>query len=140
MVRPYSLDLRERVVAAAEAGQSCRTVAKTFGVSVSSVVKWRQRARATGSAAAKPMGGKRPVRLAGQRAFILERIATTPHITIRGLAAELAERGIIASYGTVWTFVHRHGQSFKKKPAGQRTGSARRRLSPQPLEEASAPD
>lgn len=28
MVRPYSLDLRERVVAAAEAGQSCRAVAK----------------------------------------------------------------------------------------------------------------
>ena len=45
MVRPYSLDLRERVVAAAEAGQSCRTVADRFGVSVASVVKWRQRAR-----------------------------------------------------------------------------------------------
>ena len=64
MVRPYSLDLRERVVAAAEAGQPCRAVGKRFGVSVSSVVKWRQRARATGSAAAKPMGGKRPVLLA----------------------------------------------------------------------------
>ena len=46
MVRPYSLDLRERVGAAAEAGQSCRTVADRFGVSVASVVKWRQRARA----------------------------------------------------------------------------------------------
>ena len=54
MVRPYSFDLRERVVAAAEAGQPCRAVGKRFGVSVSSVVKWRQRARATGSAAAKP--------------------------------------------------------------------------------------
>jgi transposase len=46
MVRSYSLDLRERVVAAAEAGQSCRAVANRFGVSGSSVVKWRQRARA----------------------------------------------------------------------------------------------
>ena len=51
MVRPYSLDLRERVVGAAEAGQSCRTVADRFGVSVASVVKWRQRARARGSPA-----------------------------------------------------------------------------------------
>jgi len=124
MVRPYSLDLRERVVAAAEAGQSCRAVAKRFGVSVSSVVKWRGRARTTGSAAAKPMGGKRPVRLAGQRAFILDRIATKPDITIRALKAELAEHGTIASYGAVWTFVHRQDLSHKKKPARSRAGSA----------------
>ena len=117
MVRPYSLDLRERVVAAAEADQSCRAVAKRFGVSVSSVVKWRQRARATGSAAAKPMGGKRPVLLAGRSAFILERIALEPHISIRALQAELAAHGTIASYGAVWTFLHRQDLSHKKKLA-----------------------
>ena len=60
MVRPYSLDLRERVVSAVEEGQSCRAVAETFGVSVASAVKWSQRFRTTGTAAAKPMGGKRP--------------------------------------------------------------------------------
>ena len=124
MVRPYSLDLRERVVAAAEAGQSCRAVARTFGVGISSVVKWRQRARATGSAAAKPMGGKRPVLLAGQRAFILERIALKPHISVRALQAELARHGTIASYGAVWTFLHRQDLSHKKKPARRRTGPA----------------
>ena len=124
MVRPYSLDLRERVVAAAEAGQSCRATAKLFGVSTSSVVKWRQRARATGSAAAKPMGGRRPVLLAGQRAFILERIALRPHISIRALQAELARSGTRASYGAVWTFLHRQKLSHKKKPARRRAGSA----------------
>lgn len=122
MVRPYSLDLRERVVAAVESGQSCRAVAKTFGVGVSSVVKWSQRQRATGSAAAKPMGGKRPVVLAGQRAFILDRIRRQPNISLRALAAELAERGITVSYGAVWTFVHREGLSHKKKPASRRAG------------------
>ena len=65
MVRPYSLDLRERVVSAVEEGQSCRAVAETFGVSVASAVKWSQRFRTTGTAAAKPMGGKRPFLLAG---------------------------------------------------------------------------
>ena len=140
MVRPYSLDLRERAVAAAEAGQSCRAVAKRFGVSVSSVVKWRQRARATGSAAAKPIGGKRPVLLAGQRAFILDRIALKPHISIRALQAELAERGTIASYGAVWTFLHRQDLSHKKKPARRRAGPARRRSQARPLEGASAQD
>ena len=123
MARPYSLDLRERVVAAVEAGQSCRAVAKTFGVSVSSVVKWRQRERETGSPAAKAMGGKRPILLAGQHAFIMDRIATKPDITVRGLMAELAERGAKTSYGAVRTYMHRNGQSFKKKPARQRTGS-----------------
>jgi transposase len=43
MARPYSLDLRERVVAAVAAGQSCRQVAALFKVSVASVVKWSQR-------------------------------------------------------------------------------------------------
>ena len=40
MARAYSLDLRERVVGAVAAGQTCRSVAKTFMVSVASVVKW----------------------------------------------------------------------------------------------------
>ncbi|MFQ5535445.1 MAG: hypothetical protein ACE5EM_11560, partial [Sphingomonadales bacterium] len=60
---------------AVAAGQSCRSVAATFGVSVSSVVKWSQRARMTGSAAAKPMGGRRPYRLAAERDWLLGRIA-----------------------------------------------------------------
>lgn len=123
MVRPYSLDLRERVVAAVERGQSCRAVAETFGVSVASVVKWSQRFRQTGTAAAKPMGGKRPILLAGQRAFILDRINTVPNISLRALAAELAERGIVISHGAVWLFVHREGLSFKKKRAPRRAGS-----------------
>ena len=51
MVRPYSLDLRERVVAALAGGASCRVVASRFGVSVSTVVRWGQRQRETGSPA-----------------------------------------------------------------------------------------
>lgn len=51
MARAFSLDLRERVVAAVSRGLSCRAVAVRFDVSVASVVKWAQRARATGSPA-----------------------------------------------------------------------------------------
>jgi transposase len=58
--------------------------------------------------------------LAGQHAFIMERIAIKPNITIRGLLAELAERGTKSSYGAVRNYLHRNGQSFKKKPARQR--------------------
>jgi transposase len=98
MARSYSLDLRERVDAAVAAGQSCRKVASTFGVSVASVVKWSQRFRATGSAAARRMGGNRPYALAGERDWLLGRLAKKPDVTLRGLVGELAERGLVVSY------------------------------------------
>ena len=66
MARAYSLDLRERVVAAVAAGESCRAVAATFKVSVASVVKWSQRYRATGSAAAYKVGGPAPLCVAAR--------------------------------------------------------------------------
>ena len=87
MVRAYSLDLRERAVMRVMAGESCRQVAKVFKISVASVVKWRQRFRATGSAAAKPMGRRRPRRLAAEREWILARFAAVPDLTLRGVAA-----------------------------------------------------
>ena len=126
MGRAYSLDLRERVVAAVAAGESCRAVAATFKVSVASVVKWSQRFRTTGSAAAMPMGGNRPYVLAGERDWLLQRLAAQPDITLRALLAELAERGIKVSYYAVWHFFEHEGISFKKKPARQRAGSSRR--------------
>jgi transposase len=134
MTRPYSLDLRVRVVGRVMAGESCRAVARRFGVSVASVVKWSQRFRATGSAAAKRMGGHRPLALAGERDWLLARIAACPDLTLRALVAELAERGIAVSYFAVWHFYEHEGISFKKKPARQRAGSPGRRAPPRPLE------
>ncbi len=59
MTRALSNDLRKRVVEAVGSGESCRAVASRFGVAVSSVVKWSQRYRATGSVAPGKMGGHR---------------------------------------------------------------------------------
>jgi transposase len=124
MPRPYSLDLRERVVGRVLLGETVRAVARTFWVSVSSAVKWSQRYRATASAAAKPMGGRRHFVLAGQRGFLLERIALEPSVSLRRLQAELAERGTVVSYGAVWTFVHQEKLSFKKTRVRQRARSS----------------
>ena len=77
MARPYSLDLRERVVAAVAAGESCRKVAETYRVSVASVVKWSRRFRSTGSAAAKRMSGSQPRSLAGERYWLVAHLAAT---------------------------------------------------------------
>jgi transposase len=114
MTRPLSNDLRERVVAALAGGASCRTVAARFGVAVSSVVKWSQRYRATGSVAPGKMGGHRKRVLEPHRAFIRERISHTPHLTLHGLKDELAARGVKVSHNAVWMFLRREGLRFKK--------------------------
>ncbi|HLB06681.1 MAG TPA: IS630 family transposase, partial [Alphaproteobacteria bacterium] len=95
-------------------GRSCRAVAATFDVSVASVVKWSQRFRTTGSAAARPRGGRRPYALQSEHAWLLARLAETPDITLRALVAELAERGIVVSLYAVWHFFEHEGISFKK--------------------------
>ena len=128
MTRPLSVDLRERVVASVLAGESCRSVAERFGVAVSSVVKWSQRQRATGSVVPGKMGGHRKRVLDPHRAFIVERITQTPHLTLHGLKAELAARGVKVSHNAVWLFLRREGLRFKKNTVRPRTGS-RRRLS-----------
>ena len=127
MPRAYSLDLRERVVAAIAAGASRRAAAATFKVSVSSDVRWSQRFRAEGSPAARRVGGRRPYALVGERDWLLTRLAEQPDLTLRALLAELAARGIAVSYYAVWHFFDHEGISFKKKPVCQRTGSTRRR-------------
>ena len=114
MTRPLSNDLRERVVSAVVDGESCRFVAARFGVAVSSVVKWSQRYRATGSIAPGKMGGHRQRMLEPHRAFILERIGQTPHLTLHGLKDELAVRGVKVSHNAVWLFLRREGLRFKK--------------------------
>jgi putative transposase len=85
MVKPLSNDLRKRVVAAVVKGESSRAVASRFGVAVSSVVKWSQRYRATGSVKPGQMGGHRKRLLEPHGDFIRERIRQTPHLTLHGL-------------------------------------------------------
>jgi transposase len=139
MPRAYSLDLRERVVAAVAAGESCRKVAETYRVSVASVVKWSQRFRAIGSAAAKRMGGTQRRSLAGEREWLLARLAMAPDLTLRALVMELGDRGVVTSYGSVWRIVHDAGISFKKNAIRHRAGSTRRGATASALEGVSKP-
>ena len=114
MSGPLSNDLRKRVIAAVLRGESCRTVAARFDIAVSTVVKWSQRYRATGSVAPGKMGGHRKPMLEPHRAFIVERLRQTPHLTLHGLKDELAARGVRVSHNAVWLFLRREGLRFKK--------------------------
>lgn len=123
MTRPYSMDLRERAVARVLAGESVRSVASILSISAATVVRWSGRHRATGSAAPGKIGGhKVGILSVVHRDWLLER--ATRDFTLRGLVAELAERGVKIDYVQVWRFVHAEGLSFKKKRTARRTAPA----------------
>ena len=124
MVRAYSDDLRERVAASVVGGRSVRETARLFGVSVASAVKWSQRLRQTGNARSLPMGRKQPRSLAGEREWLLGRLEVVPDLTLRGLVAELRERGVMTSYGSVWRIVREAGVTFKKNAVRRRAAAA----------------
>ena len=141
MTRPYSMDLRERVVAAVDGGQSRRSVARLFRLGEATVIRWAKRHITTGSVAAKPMGGIRRDVLGVERVWLRERMTAVPDLTVRALRAELlAERGLRVSYDAVWRFLRAERLTFKKKPAGRRAGSAGRGAQARTLETPSGAD
>jgi transposase len=127
MGKPYSMDLRERAVAAVvKGGMSCHQTAAQFGLGVNTVILWVRRWRETGSVAPGQMGGHKPKAIAGEyRSWLLERIKSD--FTLRGLVAELAGRGLKVDYRSVWEFVHAEKLSFKKNRSGWRARPSGRR-------------
>ena len=134
MAKPYSRDLRDRVVSLVGRSHLSGDGGAVWG-------ERRQRGQVVAalacerSAAAKPMGGRRPLRLASECAWLLARIAEKPDLTLRAMMAELAERGTPASYGAVWRFFQHEGITFKKKACTPGAGSCRHRPPPDPVEE-----
>lgn len=111
-----SKDLRARVVASVKSeGLSRRAAAKRFGVSYSAAIEWVKLFDETGSVAARKVGGGKPKKLSGiWRDWLIERCGNED-FTLRGLVAELDERGLKVDYRSVWEFVHAEGLSHKKR-------------------------
>jgi len=114
MARPLSMDLRERVVARHQAGESIRAVASVFEIAPSTVSKWTQRWRETGSAGPAKFGGHRRRLLEPYRETVHALVTAKPHRSVKELQSELAARDIKVSQETVRTFLHAEGLSFKK--------------------------
>ena len=86
MAKPYSLDLRERVVAAVEReGMTRHGAAARFGVAPSTAIGWVRRFRETGSAAPGQMGGRRPKTIRGEHRDWLVGRCRERDFTLRGL-------------------------------------------------------
>jgi transposase len=115
MTKPLSMDIRDRAMARLDAGETVRAAAEALSVAPSSVVKWSQRRRATGSAAPGQIGGHVPPKIRGDQAEWLRARMTSGPFTLRGLVAELAERGLKLDDRTIWAFAHAEGLSFKNR-------------------------
>jgi transposase len=115
MGKAYSGDLRARVVAAMATGRSCRDVGAAFDVAPSTAGNWWRRYRRESSHAARPMGGDRRSKLLEQAGWISERLAGTPELTLDEVRRDLARRGIVVSYASVWRTVRKLGLRHKKK-------------------------
>jgi putative transposase len=116
MGKPYSMDLRTRVVASVEQeGLSRRQAAARYGVGISTVIRWVRRLRETSKLTPGKMGGHRPKKIAGEHREWLLRRCRAGDFTLRGLVAELAERGLSVDYRPVWAFVHAEKLSHKKR-------------------------
>jgi transposase len=114
MPKPYSDDLRGRVIEAVAAGASRREVAECYDLSASVVVLWVQRWEETGSVAAKPSGGSTSP-LEEHADFLLRLITEKPDLTLDEVVAAIRKRSIRGSRSAVWRFFDRHNMTFKKK-------------------------
>jgi transposase len=123
MAKAYSEDLRERVIAAVEAGASRHAAAAQFRVSISSAIRWVGRWQRDWEIAAKPRGGSVSP-LEEHAAAVLDLAAARPDLTLDEFCAALRERRVATSRVSLWRFFKRHGFSFKKNRACQRAGAA----------------
>jgi transposase len=130
MTRPYSVDLRGRVVRAVEAGLSRRAAARRFEVSVSFVIKLVQRWRREGTVEPERYGGwKRPI-LAGHAERVHAVLRGEPDLTIAELRSRLAAEAIHVSPAAISRFLTAEGLTRKKRRSTRPSRSGQ--TSPQP--------
>jgi transposase len=117
MAKPYSQDLRNRVIDAVErGGMSRRKAAERFGISESAAIKWLGRVRDLGVRTALAMGGRRPSVLAAHRGFVEAALTLKPDSTLQALCDRLlAERGVKADTSMMSRFLRREGMTVKKR-------------------------
>ena len=125
MGKPYSQDLRIRLISAVEdEGMSHRGAAARFGVGVSTAINWVQAWRSEGRSEARAMGGDTRSKLSKDSALVLGLIEAQPDLTLEEVRRALAERNLEVGYGTVWRFFDKEGISFKKNRAARRARPA----------------
>jgi transposase len=125
MAKPYSDDLRVRIVEAVEDGATIPETAEQCGVSISSVVRFLRLHRETGSVSPAQFGGYKEFALAAHEELVRKLVAEQRDITLAELSARLAKEKVTVGKSSISRFLHHLKLSFKKKSARRRAGPAR---------------
>ena len=117
MARPYSQDLRDRVIdAVVQGGMSRRGAAARFGISELVAIKWVERFERTGLRTTGKMGGHKRLKLEPHREFLEACHAEKPDVTLQALCDRLlGERGVKADTSLMSRFLRRIGLTPKKR-------------------------
>jgi transposase len=124
MAKPYSEDLRRRVVETVEGGATIPEAAEEFGVGISSVVRFLRLHRETGSVSASKFGGYKEYALAAYEERVRQLVAEQPDITLAELRAKLAKENVVVGQTSIFRFLRHVKLTFKKKSARRRAGSS----------------
>jgi transposase len=127
MAKPYSEDLRARIVGTGQDGATIPETAEQLGVSISSVVRFRRLHRETGSISPAKFGGYKGYALATHEELVRQLVAEQPDITLAELKALLAKEKVTVGQSSISRFLHHLNLRFKKKSAGRRAGPTGRR-------------
>jgi transposase len=125
MAKGYSNDLRLRVVAIVEAGESAREAARLLNLGASTAIRWIARWTTTGSVNAKRGTGHSRSPLERHKQWLLDLVAAEPDLTLEEIRMRLRkEKKQKAGIGSIWRFYDRHNITFKKNAARRRAGSS----------------
>lgn len=111
MGRPYSVDLRTRVVGAVDGGDSVDEVAERYKVSARTIWSWLALRTQTGSVAPRVGAVGPQPKLDEHREKIVAAIEAAPSLTLDELRVKLELPGCRT---TLWKALERWGQSLKK--------------------------
>jgi len=118
MAKPYSEDLRRRVVEAIDSGATIPDAAEQCGVSISSVVRFLRLHRDTGSVSAAKFGGYKEFVLAAHEELVRSLIEEQPDITLAELETRLAKNKVLVGKSSISRFLNHLKLPFKKKVCG----------------------
>ena len=117
MAKPYSQDLRDRVIDAVKMGEmSRRAAARRYEISESVAIKWLERVERDGSREPVGHGGHRASKLMPHRDFLEAARTEKPDITLQALCNRLlSERNVKADTSMMSRFLRRIGVTLKKR-------------------------
>jgi transposase len=127
MPKPYSQDLRDRVIDAVKKGEmSRRAAARRYEISESVAIKWLERVERHGSREPVGHGGHRASKLMPHLDFLEAARSEKSDITLQALCDRLwSERGVEADTSMMSRFFRRIGITLKKRPSSRASRIAR---------------